>query len=242
MDQTYDNVTLLNGNFKNLDGLLGSAGIEEVDGIIFDLGINSAQLEESGRGFSFMKDEPLSMSFKADLRPSDLTAKDIVNNWSEYDIADVLYKYGEERHSRRIAKKIVEYRNKYVIETTFELVDLIRQSVPAIYRNSRRINCCTKTFQALRIAVNDELNAIEKALEKGWRVLSPEARMVIISFHSLEDRIAKKFFRDKAKNDLCEILTKKPIKPLKEEIDANPRSRSSKLRAAKKINIEQQQR
>ena len=238
LDQAYDNVTLLNGNFKNLDELLKSIDVKEVDGIIFDLGINSAQLEESGRGFSFMRDEPLLMNFKADLKPSDLTAKDIINNWSEYDIADVLYRYGEERYSRKIAKTIVEHRKRGSIKTTFELVDLIRQSVPPAYRNSRRLNCCTRTFQALRIAVNDELSVIEEGLEKGWRILSSEARMVVISFHSLEDRIVKRFFRAKKENEMCEILTKKPIKPSREEVVANPRSRSSKLRAAKKINID----
>lgn len=225
------NLVLINENFRNLDKVVG----EKIDGALFDLGFSSDQLDESGRGFSFQKDEPLLMTLKSELGPNDLTAREIINQWREEEIADVLYKYGEERYSRRIAGAIVERRRKRAMETTFELVDIIRSSVPTAYRNSRRINCATRTFQALRIAVNDELNALKEGLEKAWNALNEGSRLVVISFHSLEDRIVKNFFRDKAKAGEGKILTKKPVVPAEEEIKSNPRSRSAKMRAIEKI-------
>ena len=197
---------------------------------MFDLGMSSNQMEESGRGFSFQKDEPLLMNYGQD---NNLTAREIVNKWSEKDISDVLYKYGEERYSRRIAKNISETRKP--IETTFELVDIIRESVPGSYRNGR-INCATRTFQALRIAVNDEINALKEGMEKVWKLLLlPGSRLVIISFHSLEDREVKNFFRELKNEKQGIILTKKPVVPTREEKKLNPRSRSAKLRAIEKL-------
>lgn len=235
------NIILINGNFRDLDELLKKENIKKIDGAIFDLGMSSTQIEESGRGFSFQKDEPLLMTYKTEIGQSDLpahaglTAKEIVNKWSEEDIANVLYKYGGERYSRRIAKNIVARRKKKLIQTTFELVDIIREAVPRAYRNDRRLNCATRTFQALRIAVNDELAALEEGIDKAFGLLAQDGRIVVISFHSLEDKIVKNFFRQKAKKG-GNILTKKPIKPSSEEIKINPRARSAKLRAIEKRN------
>lgn len=233
-----NNVILINGNFRDLDELLKNNNAEKIDGAIFDLGMSSAQLEESGRGFSFQKNEPLVMTFKSDINGSDLTARDIVNKWSEKDIADILYKYGEEKYSRRIAKNIAEQREAKEIKTTFDLAEIVEASVPAFYRNppagGPRINCYTKTFQALRIAVNDELGALEEGLDKVWKFLSPGARLVVISFHSLEDRIVKNFYKGKKEEGEGNILTKKPITASEKEIMSNPRSRSAKMRAIEK--------
>ena len=162
-------------NFRNLDKVLASLKIEKINGAIFDIGVSSSQIDESGRGFSFQKDEPLLMTMKDEIEPGDRTAKEIVNKWSEKDLADTIWKYGEERFSRRIAKNIVRRREVKAIETTLELVDAIRESVPPFYRNSRRINCATRTFQALRIAVNDELGALEEGLRKAWSFFDKRA-------------------------------------------------------------------
>ena len=234
---TNNKFILVNENFRNLDKVLDSLKIEKIDGVIFDLGMSTMQLEESGRGFSFQRNESLVMNYKSNLESSDLTAQDILNKWSEKDIADILYKYGEERYSRKIAKRIIETRERKEIKNTFDLVEIIRLSVPPAYRNNRKINCCTRTFQALRIAVNDELDTLEEGLEKAWGFLSSNARMAVISFHSLEDRIVKNFIRSKKEKDEGIILTKKPIRPQEEEIKINPASRSAKLRAVEKNNL-----
>ena len=191
-------------------------------------------MEWKKHGVSFEKDEPLLMTMKAEIEPDDLTAKEIVNNWNEKDLADTIWKYGEERYSRRIAKNIVRRRETKAIETTLELVEAIRESVPSFYRNSRKINCATRTFQALRIAVNDELGALKDGTEKAWSFLQEGGRLAVISFHSLEDRIVKNYFRDVAAKGEGKILTKKPIIPSEEEVENNPRSRSAKLRAIEK--------
>ncbi len=204
------------------------------NGIVFDLGLSSDQLENSGRGFSFMKDEPLLMTMKAEPTKEDLTAMDIVNTWSEKSLADIIYGYGGERFSRRIARGIVEAREKKKIETTKDLVDVIEGSVPSSYRRGR-IHCATKTFQALRIAVNDELGALKDGLTGGWSVLKVGGRMAVISFHSLEDRIAKRFYKDKEKEGKAKLINEKPIIPSREEIKNNGRSRSAKLRILEKI-------
>lgn len=229
------NILLARDNFRNLDKVLGSLKIEKVNGAIFDIGISSSQIDESGRGFSFQKDEPLLMTMKAEIEPDDLTAKEIVNDWSEKDLADIIWKYGEERFSRKIARNIVRRREAKAIETTLELVDAIRESVPPFYRNSRKINCATRTFQALRIAVNDELGALEEGLKKAWNFLDKNGRLAVISFHSLEDRIVKNYFRELAAKSEGKIMTKKPLVPTEEEKRSNPRSRSAKLRAIEKI-------
>ncbi len=229
-----NNLILVNDNFRNIDTILGSLKINSLDGAIYDLGMSSLQLEESGRGFTFLKDEPLLMTYKFPLEPADLTAEEIINKWPEKEISDVIFHYGEERYSRRIAKNIIEARKKNPIRTTFELVELVKKSVPR--KPWHRIHPATKTFQALRIAVNDELNALSEGLEKVWKFLGPAGRLVIISFHSLEDRIIKNFFKNKKEEGVCEIKTKKPIRPSDEEILSNPRSASAKLRIGIKIN------
>ena len=231
-------ISFLNINFKDLE--LGNS----IDAIIFDLGLSSDQLENSGRGFSFMKDEPLLMTMKENPQAEDLTASDVVNTWSEKSLADIIYGYGEERYSRRIAKDIVEARKKAKIETTFDLVKIIERVAPKGHRTNRRgkIHPATKTFQALRIAVNDELGALKDGLEKGFNRLKIGGRMSVISFHSLEDRITKKFYSVKGgsasggkENRVANIITKKPIKASEEELKNNPRSRSAKLRILEKI-------
>lgn len=229
------NLIVVNENFRNLDKVLEHLKIEYVNGVLMDLGINSDQLELSGRGFSFLKDEPLLMNMSYSAESAGLTAREIVNRLPEKEIADIIYKYGEERFSRRIAKGIVERRKKKPIETTLDLVEIIRLSVPAVYRNNKRLNCATRTFQALRIAVNDELGALNEGLSKAWQALGEGGRLVVISFHSLEDRIVKNYFRELAKNEEGKVLTKKPREATEQEEQENPRSRSAKLRAIEKI-------
>lgn len=227
-----------NGNFRDLDKFVKQAGVKGTNKALFDLGMSSMEIDspagEIGRGFSFQKNEPLTMSYKAEILDDDLTARKIVNQWNEREIADVIYKYGEERFSRRIAKGIVEGRRKRKIETTQDLVKIIQNSVPKFYCRGR-IHCATRTFQALRIAVNDELNALREGIEKAWDFLLPGSRMAVISFHSLEDRIVKNFFKLKHKKEGL-ILTKKPVVASREEIKNNPRARSAKLRVIFKNN------
>ncbi|OGI94861.1 16S rRNA (cytosine(1402)-N(4))-methyltransferase [Candidatus Nomurabacteria bacterium RIFCSPLOWO2_01_FULL_40_18] len=239
------NISFVNENFRNIDKVLTKENIGQVDGIIFDLGLSSDQLENSGRGFSFLKDEPLLMTMKENPTSEDLTARDAVNIWSEKSLADVIYGYGEEKQAHRIAHEIVEFRKKQKIETTFDLVKIIEQAIPARFRRGkipRKIHCATKTFQALRIAVNDELGALSEGLDKGFDSLKVGGRMSVISFHSLEDRIVKRFFSAKGgsasdgkEHRIAKIITKKPIRATLEEIKSNPRSRSAKLRILEKI-------
>jgi len=229
-----NNLILVNGNFRNVDKILNSLKINSLDGALYDLGMSSIQLEESGRGFTFNKNEPLLMTYKFPLEPQDLTAEKILNVWSEKEIADTLFRYGEERFARRIARNIVERRKSHPFKTTFDLVEIVTKSTPRKFHY--RIHPATKTFQALRIAVNDELAALSESLEKVWKFLIPGSRLVIISFHSLEDRIVKNFFKNKEKEGDAEIKTSKPVTPSIEEVSSNPRCRSAKLRAAIKIN------
>ena len=218
-------ISLHHENFRNLDKVLGD---RKVDAILFDLGFSSDQLESSGRGFSFLKDEPLLMTMN---EKADLTAEVIVNNWSEESLADIIYGYGEERYARRIARAITEQRAKQPIKTTGELVEVIQDAVP----RKGKIHPATRTFQALRIAVNDELGALKEGLQKGFEALKPEGRMAVISFHSLEDRIVKNFNKEKAKKGRATLINKKPITASDEEIKNNIRSRSAKLRMIEKI-------
>lgn len=227
------NIKFVNSNFRNLDKALVAEGIEKVDGILFDLGLSSDQLENSLRGFSFMKDEKLLMTMKENPSREDLTAMDIVNTWGEENLATIIYGYGEEKFSRRIAKAIVDARQKKKLETTFDLVQIIESAVPGGYKKGR-LHFATKTFQALRIAVNDELGALQDGLVKALGILNETGRMSVISFHSLEDRIAKRFFRDQAKESKLILINKKPIVASKEEIKNNPRARSAKLRVIEK--------
>src|SRR3989338_7389155 len=223
-------ISFHNLNFRDLDKVLEKG----VDGIIFDLGLSSDQLENSGRGFSFIKNEPLLMTMKENPLPEDLTAQDIVNNWGEKSLADIIYGYGEERFSRRIAKGIIETRKKDKIETTWDLVKVIENNVPAAYRKGR-LHFATKTFQALRIAVNDELRTLQIGLRKGFEILEKGGKISVISFHSLEDRIVKRFYKEKEKKGEAKLINKKPITAKREEIKNNPRSRSGKLRILEKI-------
>ena len=181
-----------------------------------------------------MKDEPLLITMKENPSPEDITALDVVNTWEEKNLADIIYGYGEERFARRIARGIVEARKVTEIKTTLDLVKVIERSVPDFYRRGR-IHFATKTFQALRIAVNDELRALEEGLGKGFEALRTGGRMAVISFHSLEDRIVKNFYKEKAKEDKAKLINKKPVRPSIEEIKNNPRSRSAKLRILEKI-------
>ena len=223
-----------NNGFQDIDKVLKDLKIESVDGILLDLGISSFQLEVAGRGFSFLKDEPLLMTMKKDPTEEDLTAKEIVNTWEEENIADIIYGFGEEKYSRKIAKAIVEARKEKEIETTFELVKIIDEAVGKNYRGLR-IHPATRTFQALRIATNSELTNLEQVIEKGFNCLKKGGHMSVISFHSLEDRIVKRAFVKLKEKGLANIITKKPIIPTDEELKVNPRSRSAKLRLLEKI-------
>jgi 16S rRNA (cytosine1402-N4)-methyltransferase len=218
------------GNFKDLDSILKRSGVEGVDKILFDLGWNTLQLQ-SGRGFSFMHNEPLIMSFGEE-PASGFSARDILNTWTEQGLADLLYGYGEERYARKIAKAVVARRKVAPIESTIELLEIVRDATPSSYHRGK-IHFATRTFQALRIAVNDELGSLQKALHAAWKLLSPGGRMVVITFHSIEDRLVKKTFLSFAKKD-GRLLVKKPIVPSHEEIKKNPRARSAKLRGIEK--------
>lgn len=227
-------ITFVNGNFRDIKKIVKDLNIESVDGVLLDIGLSSDQLENAGRGFSFMKDEPLLMTMKEKPSKDDVTAKDIVNTWSEENIANIIYGYGEEKLSRRIAKGIVDSRQKKDINTTFELVEVIKNSVPAKYTKGK-IHFATRTFQALRIAVNDELNTLEAGLEGGFEILKNEGRMSVISFHSLEDRIVKNFYKKKKEEKVAILINKKPVIAGEQELKENKRARSAKLRVLEKI-------
>jgi len=228
---------LVQDNFRNLDTVLESLDIKKLEAALFDLGLSSDQLEVSGRGFTFQNDEPLTMTLSDIMTDKDglekLTAKEIVNEWQEENIADIIYGYGGERYSRRIAKGIVEARADAEIATTEQLVEIIKRSVPGHYRHGKT-NPATKTFQALRITVNDELGAAKEALGKVLKYLVSGGRVAVITFHSLEDRLVKRLFREWQAEGLGTIITKRPIAPTKEEIKENRRARSSKLRVFEK--------
>jgi 16S rRNA (cytosine1402-N4)-methyltransferase len=215
---------------------LAASGFGQVDGILFDLGVSSPQLEESARGFSFQGDGPLDMRMDQSMSG---TAADLINLWPEAKLADAIFQFGEERFSRRIARAIVRARERHPLATTKELVSVIEGAVPANYRHGR-LHCATRTFQAVRIAVNQELDCLEPALRDAVDVLSPGGRLCVISFHSLEDRIVKHTFRALSGKDdpALVVLTKKPQVPTREESDRNPRSRSAKLRAAQRLSKE----
>ncbi len=218
-------------NFRDMAKELAG---EKVDGIALDLGYSSDQLESSGRGLSFLRDEPLRMTLKKEISEAEFDAADIVNRWDEEDIANIIYGYGEERFARRIAREIVEAREHAPIDTTARLVEVVEHAVPSFYKRGR-IHPATKTFQALRIAVNDELESLRAALVAGWDILKPGGRFAVITFHSLEDRIVKHTFRDWAKAEEGTLITKKPITPSTEELRENPRARSAQLRIIEKL-------
>ena len=224
-------------NFRNIDKAPEILDIKMPTKILFDLGWSSDQFNDGKRGFSFQKNEPLLMTFKQNVGEEDTTAYDVVNKWSEESLTTILYGYGEERYAKRIVRAIVESREQKPIETSMELAEIVKSAVPIFYRFGR-IHPATRTFQAIRIAVNDELQALTEGIEKGFGVLKVGGRMAVISFHSLEDRIVKNFFKSlvaDGKGMYPPAGGKKPITPSEEEINKNPRSRSAKLRIIKKI-------
>jgi len=220
-------VTLVCDNYANLREIVKKYKFRPIHGILFDLGMSSWHLEESKRGFSFQRNEPLDMRYNPQ---NPLTAEKVVNLWSKSEIDKILREYGEERFAEKIAQEIINQRKLKPIKRTFQLVEIIKKTTPSWYQHGR-ISPATRTFQALRIAVNDELENLKEVLPQTLEVLKPEGKLAIISFHSLEDRIAKNFFRDEKK---LKILTKKPLGPTLSEIKINPRSRSAKLRAGSK--------
>lgn len=227
-------IHLIEDNFRNVKVVCENLGIAHADKVLFDLGLSTHELEVSGRGFSFQKDEPLLMTFSADPSKAAFTASDIVNTWAKENIAAVIEGYGEERFAWKIAESIVTAREKKKIETTKELVEIISAGVPPRLRRGKT-HFATKTFQALRIAANDEIRSLEEALEAIWVLLAPHGRIAIISFHSMEDRIVKRFFRNKQDEGLGKLLAKKPIAPSEEELTENRRARSAKLRVIEKF-------
>ncbi len=234
--------TLIQASYTTLASQLTGLGWAAVDGIVLDLGVSSMQLDTPGRGFSFREDAPLDMRF--DPTQADTpTAADLVNTLSETDLADLIYRYGEERHSRRVARAIVNARP---IRTTGHLASIIAKAV----RGGDHLHPATRTFQALRIAVNGELDAVEKVLPQAIQALAPGGRLAVIAFHSLEDRIVKEYFRQESRDCICpprqpvcgcghkaslQEITRKPIQAGDEEIENNPRARSAKLRVAEKL-------
>lgn len=227
-----DRIILVNDSYVNIDEIVERNNFNLVDGILLDLGMSSRQLEGEQKGFSFQVDQGLDMRYNDETNY--LTAEKIVNDWSEVEIEKVLSEYGEEKFSRKIAKNIVEKRKQGRIKTTFELIEIIKDATPSSYWHSK-IHYATRTFQALRIAVNDELENVKKVLPKAVSILKQNGRLVVISFHSLEDRIVKEFFKEQGKDKNLKILTKKPITAESSELGENPRARSAKLRVAIKL-------
>lgn len=227
---------LRKGNFADLKEHLAVFGVSSVDGVVFDFGVSSPQLADAERGFSFLADGPLDMRMD---QGSGETAAELIHELSEGELADLIYEFGEERYARRIARVIVRERRLRRIETTGQLVALIEHAVPARYRHGR-IHCATRTFQALRIAVNRELEALEPALRQAADALAPGGRVCAISFHSLEDRIVKNTFRALSQDSGASFrnLTRKPVTASEEESRRNPRARSAKLRAGERFSGE----
>jgi len=242
----YNNVTYVHDNFVNIDSVLESLNIEKVDGILMDLGVSSHQLDVAERGFSYMQDAPLDMRMN---RENDFTAYNIVNGYSEEQLTKIIFDYGEEKFARRIAKFIVDRRSDKPVETTSELVDIIKAAIPAKARREGP-HPAKRTFQAIRIEVNKELEILNKAIEDSVKRLNTNGRIAIITFHSLEDRIVKVKFKDLEnpctcpkefpicicnKKSVLKVISRKPIDPTEEELEVNPRSRSAKLRIGEKI-------
>lgn len=223
----FERLILAEGNFKDLKKIAAENNFKNVSGILADLGLSSDQLEESGRGFSFLKNEKLDMRFS---EKSELTAEKIVNEWPEEKLEEILRNFGEEKFSRQISKEICRQRRLKKIETTNDLIEAIALALPLRFRRGR-LHFATRTFQALRLAVNGEMDNLKDFLPQSLEILESGGRLAVISFHSLEDRIVKNFFKEAAAGGRAEILTKKPVSPSLEEIKDNPRSRSAKLRA-----------
>ena len=213
-------------NFSRLDQVLKKNDIKKIDGLIFDLGISNTQLNNPSRGFSFSNNGPLDM--RMDIENLDLTAQKIINEFDQHNLSDIFYYYGEEKNSRQIARKIIEFRKKKEISTTFELVELIKK-----VNNYKKKHPATRVFQALRIFINDELNELDITLKKSLLFLKKNGKIITVAFHSLEDKVIKNFFsRNKG---LLKILTKKPVTPNEKEVKINPRSRSARMRVAEII-------
>ena len=244
--KNYSNVTFVHSNFSSIENVLNNLNIDGVDGILMDLGVSSYQLDEGERGFSYMKDAPLDMRMNRD---NDFSAYNVINEYSEEDLYRIIRDYGEEKFARRIASFIVENRQEKNIETTLELVEIIKSAIPAKARREGP-HPAKRTFQAIRIEVNSELSILNKTIEDGVGKLNKGGRMAIITFHSLEDRIVKNKFRDLAVSCRCpkefpvcvcgekakvKIISRKAIEPTKEEVEINPRSRSAKLRVIEKL-------
>lgn len=242
------NVILEKGNFSDLEAIAQRLGVESVNGVLLDLGVSSYQLETPERGFSFRQDALLDMRMD---KTQPVTAREIVNSFSERHLTEIIQDYGEERWAKRIAKFIVDRRMRHPIETTSELVDVILAAVPSGAR-TEKIHPATRTFQALRIAVNRELESLQAGLDAAIKLLAPNGRVVVLSYHSLEDRIVKETLAKHAGRCVCPpglpicacgakkyvtILTRRPVLPTEEEVRANPRARSAKLRAAEKIPV-----
>ena len=246
LSQYSENVILEKGNFSDLEAIAERLGIKAVDGVLLDLGVSSHQLDAAERGFSFRYDAPLDMRMDTSQA---VTARELINSLSERRLAELIWKFGEDRWAKRIAKFIVDRRVRRPIQTTSELVEIILAAVPCGAR-TETIHPATRTFQALRIAVNRELESLQAGLDAAIRLLSPGGRVCILSYHSLEDRIVKEGFAKHAGRCICppalpgcvcgaekiiEILTKRPVVPSKAEVQANPRARSARLRAAEKL-------
>ena len=251
LSKRYKNFKIINGCFSKIDELIYSNctnKTKKFDIIIFDLGLSSNQINDPKRGFSFMKEGPLDM----DMGGSKVRASEIINNFSERKLADIFFELGEEKYAKRIARNIVKQRKIKLINNTKKLSELIKESIPKTNSKKTKINPATKTFQALRLYVNDELNELKKALGKSSQLLNKEGKLIVVSFQSLEDRIVKDFFNHNSGKrwrssrhypELADmgpitfkLITKKPIRPQEWEIQKNPRSRSAKLRVVQKIN------
>src|SRR3989339_95317 len=219
----YDNIKYIHDNFGNLENIVK----DPVDAFLFDLGVSSYQIDEASRGFSIRYDAPLDMRMDKSKQTS---AREIIHNSSEEELIQIFKEYGEERFSKRVARAIILERDKKEINTTFELKDIIEKAIPTW----KKRESVTRIFQALRIAANLELDVLKKALESTISLLNPGGKIIVMSYHSLEDRIVKWFFRDKAKNGILNILTKKPVLATEEEVAINPRAKSAKLRCAEK--------
>lgn len=241
-----DHVTLVHRNFAELGDVLREAGVAGADGMLFDLGVSSPQLDDASRGFSYMQDAPLDMRMDKD---SPLTAYEVVNTWSGEELRRILYEYGEERYAPAIARAICRRREERPIETTFELVDIIKSAMPAAALREKQ-HPAKRSFQAIRIAVNGELDVLPPMLEAAADGLRPGGRLAVISFHSLEDRIVKKTMQELARGCICppefpvcvcgrkpkvKLITRKPIVSQETELEDNPRARSAKLRVAERI-------
>ena len=233
VEKAGGDLTTVHSNFRMIESECKKVGVTEIDGALFDLGISSMEIGESGRGFSFKYDEPLLMTLTSPVTEDTLTAGEVVNGMREEELANLIYQYGEERFSRQIAKAIVIARRRGKIESSLELAEIIAKSVPASYRNGR-INPATKTFQALRIYVNDEIQSAEDGIRGAWNILKPGGRIAIITFHSLEDRLVKNLLKELSKDGQGILHTKKPIAPTRKEVLENKRSRSAKLRLLEK--------